>query len=135
MSKYEPLTHFLMAQSVSQYRMKFSDIETVLGFSLPDSSKTHRAWWSNNPSNNVMTKAWLKAGWETEQVDMANEQLVFVKSPGSRERDPVSFPEENLPPVAAAGASVFGSLKGTVTIRGDILSTGEQWNAERGELT
>ncbi|MEI9904971.1 MAG: hypothetical protein WDN06_14155 [Asticcacaulis sp.] len=27
-----------------------------LGFELPPSSRTQRAWWSNNASNNVMTR-------------------------------------------------------------------------------
>ena len=37
----------------------------------------HRAWWSNNPSNNVMTKVWLAAGYLTEQVDVSARKLVF----------------------------------------------------------
>lgn len=76
MGKYEPLNAFLKAQDRDHIPMTFSEIERVLGDELPP-SKLHRAWWSNNPDNNVMTKEWLDAGYETESVDIAGEKLVF----------------------------------------------------------
>lgn len=79
MGKYEPLGQFLRQQEASYVAMTFADIERVLGSKLPPSSKDHRAWWSNNPSNNVMTRQWLDAGYETESVDLAAEKLVFRK--------------------------------------------------------
>lgn len=39
-------------------------------------------------------------------------------------------PVARLLPVEVSSASLIGSLKGEIEIRGDILSTGEQWNAE-----
>ena len=39
-------------------------------------------------------------------------------------------PVAKLVPVAAEPASLIGSLKGKLTIKGDILSTKVQWNAE-----
>jgi hypothetical protein len=41
------------------------------------SSQRHPAWWSNNPSNNPMTRAWLDAGYRTERVDTARRRVVF----------------------------------------------------------
>lgn len=76
MSKYDPLAHFLERSTASEIRMTFDEIEGILGFPLPP-SQTQRAWWSNNASNNVMTKAWLSAGYETEQVDLEGRKLVF----------------------------------------------------------
>ena len=77
MSKYAPLTAFLRARPQRELRCSFREIEQELGFPLPPVARAHRAWWSNNASNNVMTKAWLKAGFRAEQVDMAGETLVF----------------------------------------------------------
>jgi hypothetical protein len=78
MGKYEPLGNFLKKQaSSSEVRMTFAEIEKVIGTTLPPSAYDHRPWWSNNPSNNVMTKVWLAAGFETEQVDMDGRTLVF----------------------------------------------------------
>ena len=76
MSKYEPLQAFLKGQGSEYVPMTFAEIERVLDDKLPP-SKSHRAWWSNNPNNNVMTKEWLAAGYETEAVDIAGEKLVF----------------------------------------------------------
>ena len=59
MGKYAPLGEFLRAQRASLVRMTFDEIEEVTGAKLPPKAQLHRAWWSNNPSNNVMTKVWL----------------------------------------------------------------------------
>ena len=39
-------------------------------------------------------------------------------------------PVARLVPFATEPASLIGSLKGKLTIKGDILSTGLRWNAE-----
>ncbi|MHA1523500.1 MAG: DUF7662 domain-containing protein [Alphaproteobacteria bacterium] len=77
MSKYDPLGHFLAAQPLNKVPMTFAEIEKVLGFPLPGKSPTYRAWWSNNPQNNQMTKVWLEAGFQSEKVDLASAKLVF----------------------------------------------------------
>lgn len=76
MSKYEPLNVFLKSQTRDHVPMTFAEIERVVKGKLP-ASKANRAWWSNNPDNNVMTREWLDAGYETESVDIAGEKLVF----------------------------------------------------------
>jgi len=40
-------------------------------------------------------------------------------------------PVAKLIPISSDSASLIGSLKHRVRIKGDILSTGERWNAER----
>ena len=40
-------------------------------------------------------------------------------------------PVAKLIPFASDSASLIGSLKGKVTIKGEILSTGLDWDAER----
>ncbi len=80
MSKFEPLTAFLSSLPTSERRVTFGEIERILGFKLPPSARRHRPWWSNNPDNSAITKAWLAAGFRTEQVDMAGESLVFRKA-------------------------------------------------------
>jgi hypothetical protein len=77
MSKYAPLATFLDQRRTSETCCSFSDIERALGFRLPPAARAHRAWWSNNHSNNVMTKVWMDAGFRAEQVDMARETVVF----------------------------------------------------------
>jgi hypothetical protein len=109
MGKYEPLTEFLKKQPGTEVRMTFAQIERVIGSKLPPVAQRHRAWWSNSSTNNVMTQAWLDAGFRSEQVDMGSCKLVFRRETAV-ERSP-----------AAAGAKqgrhpLFGWMKGTVTI-------------------
>jgi hypothetical protein len=84
MSKYEPLRVYLEGRRFDEVPMTFTEIEQILGFKLPEKSQRHRAWWSNNESNSVMTKAWLAAGYRTERVDMAGRRLVFKRTSGER---------------------------------------------------
>lgn len=78
--RYEALGRYLKARSYqATVPMTFDEIERLVG-GLP-ASKRYPAWWSNNPSNNPMTRVWLDAGFHTEQVDIAGEKLVFRKTP------------------------------------------------------
>jgi predicted transcriptional regulator len=77
MSKYDALNKHLSQADSQIVEMKFSEIEQVINDNLPLSARKHRAWWSNNPSNSVITYAWLNAGFQTEKVDMAAQRLLF----------------------------------------------------------
>jgi hypothetical protein len=77
MGKYEPLGQFLREQRTREVPLTFDEIEKITGVTLPPKAQFHRAWWSNNASNNVMTKVWLEAGYESTQVDMSARKLVF----------------------------------------------------------
>jgi hypothetical protein len=108
MSKYEPLGEYLKKQGKDLVPLTFAEIERIIGAKLPASSK-YRAWWSNNDFNSVMTKVWLDAGYESEQVDMARRRLLFrrvrkpkASAPGSEEATPIH--------------PAYGFLKGLVRI-------------------
>ena len=119
MGKYEPLGHFLKNQTRDLVPMTFEEIESILKSPLP-ASKESRAWWSNNPNNNVMTRQWLEAGYETEQVDIASERLVFRKKKISS--------RHAAPP--AGRAPIFGCMKGMFTVEDgyDLTTpTGDEW--------
>jgi hypothetical protein len=111
MSKYAPLGEFLRKQRAASIPMTFSQIERIVGTSLPK-SKRYPAWWSNNPWNNVMTQIWLDAGFETEQVDVEGRKLVFRRVSG-RSDDPGSS-HSSLGPLH--GHPLVGWMKGTVTL-------------------
>lgn len=85
MSKYEALGAFLKNQPGDRVQMSFVQIERVTGTKLPPSASKHRPRWSNNPTNSVMTRVWLEAGFESEQVNMATRRLVFrrVRQPAA----------------------------------------------------
>ncbi len=122
MSKYEPLRAYLREHGTETVPMSFAEIEAVLGFPLPK-SQMYAAWWSNNPTNNVMTNEWLAAGYRTEQVDIEGRKLVFRRA---EEPAPIAVraarpdPEEGGDPSANARHPIIGFMKGMVTLAPDV---------------
>jgi hypothetical protein len=114
MSKYARLGEFLRVQRTQEVPMTFAEIERVTGVDLPPKAQHQRAWWSNNPSNNVMTKVWLEAGYETAQVELAARRLVFrrVKGAAVADKRAAPAPDEKQPTRHPA----FGALKGLIRI-------------------
>jgi hypothetical protein len=127
MSKYYRLKEFLADKDQDHVPMTFSDIENVLQFSLP-ASKQYPAWWSNNPSNNPMTKEWLEAGYETESVNIGSGKLVFrkIRKPPNSESSSgsLSHPRPRYPG--------FGFMKGQIKFAEGFDGTGpyddEPWD-------
>ena len=118
-SKYDPLKRFLLARKDSHIPMTFAEIERILGRPLPASARTHRAWWSNNPTNNVMTYAWLEAGYRTAHVDLAGERLVFVRS---AEVSPEAIEEplasgQRAVPLTPSKRPLYGLMRGSLRVR------------------
>jgi hypothetical protein len=123
MGKYEPLSTYLTRQTAAEVALTFAQIESLIGASLPPVAHKHRAWWSNNASNNVMTKAWLDAGFQTEKVDMNAETLVF-----RRRTDGPPMKEEE-PTLRSLGLldRLRAKLGGTVTIAPGVDLTDPTW--------
>jgi hypothetical protein len=78
-SKYEELAKHLEKQDADLLRMSFNEIEAIMG-PLPPAARKHRAWWANSASQNHATNGWLSVGWETSQVHMDKEDLVFIRA-------------------------------------------------------
>jgi hypothetical protein len=81
MSKYDPLKRYLAASNAAELPVQFSEVESILGFTLPASARNHREWWSNNVGTHVGARAWREAGWKTSRVNLGSEKLVFVREP------------------------------------------------------
>ena len=110
MGKYSRLGEFLRSQRAKEVPMTFAEIERVIGDKLPPNSPQYPAWWSNNPSNNVMTKVWLAAGFRTEQVDTKARKIVFRRvEQTSAEPSPMQAKKTGQHPI-------IGALKGSVYI-------------------
>lgn len=77
MSAYAKLSEVLAARVGASWKVSFPVLERLIDAKLPASAFKYPAWWSNNPSNNAMTKIWLKAGWRTEQVNIPGQTVVF----------------------------------------------------------
>jgi hypothetical protein len=74
MGKYDPLNERLRGASGREVRMRFDEIETLLGAGLPKGAREKKTWWTNEDSGHA--SAWLQAGFDAE-VDLEGEQVVY----------------------------------------------------------
>jgi hypothetical protein len=123
MGKYEPLGQFLKKQKSNRISITFAEIEKILNAKLP-ASKTSRTFWSNNPDNNVMTRVWIDAGFETEDVNPQSSSLVFHRKSKKRTIRNVRKRDWN---------SVFGSMKGMITFVPGFDPTSPAYSAKEWE--
>ncbi|HUV32841.1 MAG TPA: hypothetical protein VMW31_04645, partial [Devosiaceae bacterium] len=63
MTKYSPITRYLMKRGQQRIPITFREVERLIGTPLPRSSRTYRAWWANNPTGHSVAKAWTAAGY------------------------------------------------------------------------
>lgn len=80
---YGSLQNWLQEQRKNKetnIRVKFQDIETLLGENLPPSAKEHRSWWENDYSSNKHSLSWLQAGWRVEDVDLSEGEVTFHRT-------------------------------------------------------
>lgn len=79
--KYAALYRYLetIPAQKNEWGVSFAELETILGFSLPESARLHRPWWANQKSSNGHSHAWAwqAAGWATSSVELDKEKLVF----------------------------------------------------------
>ncbi len=81
MAKYKPLTEHLAGLRNRNLSISFSDIEDLIGASLPNGAREKRSWWANDEEKGH-SAAWMVAGWEVADVDMEG-QRVNLRRTGS----------------------------------------------------
>jgi DNA-binding transcriptional regulator YiaG len=77
-SKYYALFEHLQAASPKSVTLTFSQIETLMQATLPDSARSKRSWWSNRDSKSALqASAWVQAGYHIATVDLEQETATF----------------------------------------------------------
>jgi len=84
--KYRPLWQWLKAQQPDVLVMTFADIERVLGFHLPPSSRRHASHW-HGYEGSAVARAIRDAGFRARNLDLASE-IVELHRVGQREPGP-----------------------------------------------
>ena len=75
--KYRPLYEFLLNSKEDVAELTRPEIEKILGFSLPKSSKM-REWWANDPfQGHYQAFAWIDAGFCV--TSLKDETIIFEK--------------------------------------------------------
>ncbi len=82
MGAYAPLNAWLNGQpaNVNDIQVTFVQIEGILGFALPATARGRPQWWENNPTQHSHARAWLEAGFLTQQVNIPNGTLTFHRN-------------------------------------------------------
>lgn len=91
-NKYSRLKDFLTAITKVESTLSLAELETVLGFPLPDSARAYPAWWANQTTPSGQSNAWTSAGWRA-YPNLKTESVTFRKQiciPTALDRNPVS---------------------------------------------
>ena len=80
--KYGTLENWLINQKTKAnlIRVSFADVQELLGEALPQSAYEQRTWWANDTVGHVQSRAWLRAGWKIEEVDLARQEVAFKQT-------------------------------------------------------
>jgi hypothetical protein len=80
MSRYQPLADFLAGKKALEWEASFEEIESQLGFPLPESAHKYPAWWANQSGpGHSQTKGWRGAGWKTAGLDLERKRVRFER--------------------------------------------------------
>ena len=76
--KYIELSKYLNRSGEDTIVLSFEQIEKILGFKLPPSAYTHRAFWANTQSH-AIAHSWLSVNYQTAEADLAEKRVKFLK--------------------------------------------------------
>lgn len=82
--KYRPLWEWLRQQRRSSVEVSFAEVEDILGFALPPSSRTHPPHW-HGYKGSAVARAIIDAGWRSRHLNLAAEQVTFVRVDQNRQ--------------------------------------------------
>lgn len=78
-AKYRCLAEYLLSSNATRVTLSYSQIEEILGFSLPDTaSKYKQSYWANTETHSYAS-SWLAVGYKT-RVDIDSDTVTFVKN-------------------------------------------------------
>ena len=116
--KYATLSAFLSERSAPRIRMSFDQVAAAAKVKLPASAYRYPQWWQNDAEHHVQAKAWIEAGYKTENVDLDAQSVEFVRmaTPMRGVREMQETYDRKPPREAAKVHPMIGALKGTFTI-------------------
>jgi hypothetical protein len=80
--KYRGLWEWLTRESRPEVNATFSQLEDVLGFSLPRSCRDHQPHWYGYEGSAV-ARAIIDAGWRAHHVNLAEETVTLTRATGN----------------------------------------------------
>ena len=81
--KYGLLFAALKLTEGPRRELTFRQVEEIIGASLPRSARQYRGWWANEQERpagrHTQARSWMLAEWRVESVDLAGEEVVFIR--------------------------------------------------------
>src|SRR4029453_3804899 len=80
--RYDSLTTFLLGQSPGPVTMTFTQMNTLLGFSIPAAARKYQTWWANESVHNTrhrQCRSWINANRKAS-ADFKHGVVTFFKS-------------------------------------------------------
>ena len=76
--KYDKLKIYLKGSEQERIQLTFTEIESILSFSLPNSAKQYRAWWPNGGQSH--SNIWMDVGYKVDEVSFTRQYVVFIRA-------------------------------------------------------
>lgn len=76
-AKYIGLTRYLRQEKRPRITLSFKEIESIVGFKLPESAYIHQPFWANTSSHSV-AYSWMQVGYMARSLDLENQKITFV---------------------------------------------------------
>ena len=76
--KYRALWEFLLGRSDAEVTLSFADIERILGFPLPASSRRHVQHW-HGYGGSAVARAIADAGWRARGTDLSAQRVTLYR--------------------------------------------------------
>ena len=80
--KYQSLYQYLEHRYANTVVLTFTQIEDLLGFTLPDSARVDQAWWANTDANDTPhphSRSWTLAS-RTATPNLRAQTVVFERA-------------------------------------------------------
>ncbi|MCH5162831.1 MAG: hypothetical protein J1G38_05015 [Clostridiales bacterium] len=78
-AKYRGLAEYLLSSNETRVTLTYSQIEEILGFTLPDTArKFKQSYWANTETHSYAS-SWMAVGYKT-RVDVERDTVTFIKN-------------------------------------------------------
>lgn len=77
--KFRALEDYFIKATKSPLTLKFSELETIIGFKLCNSAYNYPSYWFQSRKGN-MSDAWLKQNYEILKLDLKKQKVIFRRT-------------------------------------------------------
>lgn len=125
--KYIPLSHYFQAATNSSIRLSFSEIEQIMGQTLPNAAYLNKSWWKKSKPPAKHFHAWADSGYRVTEVE-PDRYVVFEKADANNNPADKNAEEKDILLIRTAehgDARSLAMLQKTVEAESDFMLYGK----------